>query len=289
MTEPGAAPGGFEEGTLGVATARVRWRRIGAGPDLVFLPGFPLSGETWDDVASRLADRFRCTAFDLIGLGGSTSTDPEDFSSPGQARILRQAIADLGIRSYALVGNDTGGWIARELALLDADRVTQLILTNTEIPGHRPPWIPMYQALAGLPGFGPILRVLLRSRAFCRSRMGFGGTFHDRSRIDGEFRRLHIDRLVRSAAAIEGARVFLRRMKFARIDEFAVLHGRLAMPTLFLWGADDPTFPVDRARELPAQFPNPAGFEIVPDAKLFFYEEHPARVADRIATFLCRA
>jgi pimeloyl-ACP methyl ester carboxylesterase len=31
---------------------------------------------------------------------------------------------------------DTGGWIALELALLERERVTHLLLTNTEIPGR---------------------------------------------------------------------------------------------------------------------------------------------------------
>ena len=79
---------------------------------------------------------------------------------------------------------------------------------------------------------------------------------------------------------------YLRRMKFSRLDEFRTLHGRLAMPTLFIWGADDPTFPEPRARDMVSQFPNVAGFHAVSDAKLFFYEEHPGEVAALIDRFL---
>jgi pimeloyl-ACP methyl ester carboxylesterase len=75
-------------------------------------------------------------------------------------------------------------------------------------------------------------------------------------------------------------------MKFARLDEFQRLHRELTLPTLFVWGADDPTFPVARAREMVGQFPNPAGFHEVRDAKLFLHEEHPQEVADHIARFL---
>ncbi len=279
----------FEDGQTKIGDATVQWRRIGSGPDLVFLPGFPLSGHTWDGVTSRLADRFRCHAFDLIGLGRSSSRNHDDYGSPGQGRVFQQLIRELGIERYGLIGNDTGGWIARELALLDVDRVSHLVLTNTEVPGHRPPWIPLYQAMTGLPGFGAVLGQLLKSRAYCRSAMAFGGVFHDLSRIDGEFRRLHIERLVRSPEAIEGARIFLNRMKFARLDEFRELHGKLRMPTLFLWGEDDPTFPAARGREMAKQFPNVAGFETFPNAKLFFYEEHPELVAGRIARFVAGA
>jgi len=276
------------EGDVPVGTASVHWRRDGQGPAIVFLHGFPLSGRTWDAVIERLRDRFTCHALDLIGLGASHGA-ATDHSSPGQARAFAAALDRLGVGTYALVGNDTGGWLARELALLDGRRVSRLVLTNTEIPGHRPPWIPTYQALAHLPGAGTILRQVLKSRTFRRSPLAFGGCFHDLTRLDGEFHERFVEPLVTSKARIDGAMEFLRRMKFTRLDEFRALHGRLAMPTLFVWGADDPTFPEPGAREMARQFPNVAGFHSVRDAKLFVYEEHPAQVAGLIGQFLAGA
>jgi pimeloyl-ACP methyl ester carboxylesterase len=77
-------------------------------------------------------------------------------------------------------------------------------------------------------------------------------------------------------------------MKFARLDEFHRLHRELTLPTLFVWGADDPTFPEPRAREMLRQFPNAAGFHPVKQAKLFVHEEHPQEVARHIEGFLTR-
>src|SRR5512139_1430681 len=174
------------EGNTTIGPATVHWRRDGSGPAIVFLHGFPLSGQTWHKLLPYLRDCFTCYAPDLIGLGQSRSSAREDYSSTGQARALRATLAQLGVGSYALVGNDTGGWIARELALIDQPRVSHLVLTNTEIQNHRPPWIPMYQVLARVPGFGSIMRQLLRSRALRRSSLVFGGCFFDLSRLDGE-------------------------------------------------------------------------------------------------------
>ena len=36
-----------------IGAAQVHWRREGSGPPIVFLPGFPLSGRTWDGVVAR--------------------------------------------------------------------------------------------------------------------------------------------------------------------------------------------------------------------------------------------
>jgi len=275
-----------DEGNTRVGDASVHWRREGSGPAVVFLHGFPLSGQTWDKVILPLRDHFTCYTPDLIGLGQSHSRAPHDYSSPGQARSFQGLLSELGVDSYALVGNDTGGWIARELALIDAHRVSSLILTNTEIPGHRPPWIPMYQALAHVPGFGSVIQQLLKSSTFRRSPLVFGGCFYDLAHLEGDFHRLFVEPLMTSGTRIAGAMQFLRQMKFARLDEFRTLHQQLTIPTLFIWGANDPTFPEPLARVMVSQFPNAVGFDEVEKAKVFVYEEHPEQVAGLIDRFL---
>ena len=272
--------------TTRVGESSVHCRRDGSGPAVVFLHGFPLSGQTWDKVVAQLRDRFTCYTPDLIGLGRSYSAIAEDYSSQGQARAIRETLRQLDVDSYAIVGNDTGGWIARELVLIDKPRVSRLLLTNTEIPFHRPPWIPMYQALAHVPGFGAVLRQSLKLRALRRSPLIFGGCFDDLTHLDGEFHPRFVEPLIASDDRMVGALEFLRRMKFRRLDEFHRLHAELTLPTLFVWGTDDPTFPVPRAREMARQFPNVVGFHEVKKAKLFVYEEHPEEVARFIAEFL---
>jgi len=274
------------EGSTRVGAATVHWRRDGQGPAIVFVHGFPLSGQTWDEVVLQLHDRFTCYAPDLIGLGESQSTADEDHSSQGQARVIRGALEALGVGSYALVGNDTGGWVARELALIDRERVSRLVLTNTEMPGHRPPWIPTYQTLAYVPGFGVVLRQLIKLPGFLGSSLAFGGCFHDPNRIDGAFRERYVAPLLTSDVRLDGALRFLRCMKFARLDQFRELHAQLTMPATFIWGADDPTFPEAQARQMIAQFPNVAAFHAIANAKLFFYEEQPRAVAGLIARAL---
>lgn len=268
--------------------ARVCHRRAGQGPALVLLHGFPLSGLTWRKLVPALAQHFTCHALDLVGLGDSSSPLATDFSSEGQGAVFQRVLRALDVTSYALLGNDTGGWIARELALLEPERVTHLVLTNTEIPGHRPPWIPLYQALAPLPGASFAFRQVLGSRVMRRSAMGFAGCFENLDRIDGEFTDLFVAPLLAAPDRISSLRRFLVQMKFLRLDRFAELHGRLTMPVTFLWGAADPTFPERRARAMTSQFRNVAGFHAIPRGKLFLQEEFPDALAAATLEVLSR-
>jgi len=269
-----------------VGDARICYRTAGEGPALVLLHGFPLSGMTWRKVVPALAQRFTCYALDLVGLGNSTSNAAIDYTSPGQALVLQQGLRALGVSCYALLGNDTGGWIARELALLDAAAVTRLVLMNTEIPGHRPPWIRLYQRLSQLPGSGIVLRGMLASRRVRRSAMGFGGCFENLNLIDGEFTDLFIAPLVTHAQRLTSTVRFLVSMQFARLDRFAELHRQLRMPVAFVWGAADPTFPDANGRAMATQFPSVVAFRSIPRGKLLVHEEQPDRVAESVIEVL---
>jgi pimeloyl-ACP methyl ester carboxylesterase len=69
-------------------------------------------------------------------------------------------------------------------------------------------------------------------------------------------------------------------MDFHWLDVLGERHRELSMPVSFLWGADDPTFPEQRARAMLPQFATVTGFTRVACAKLFFYEEQPSLVAE---------
>jgi haloalkane dehalogenase len=258
--------------------ARIAWRKFGSGPALLMVHGFPLSGFTWRKVLPELSKRFTCYVPDLPGMGDTEWQDSVDFSFRGQAASLKAFADAVGLSSYSAIAHDTGGTFVRLLALADP-RLQKLVIVNTEMPNHRPPWIPLYQVLLSLPGSLLSFKLLLRMRWFLRSPMGFGGCFTDLSLIDGDFHTHVVAPLLQSPRRLEGMSRYLRGLSnWEAMDALVQDHARLSIPVQFVWGADDPTFPVRLAREMVKQLPN-AKLTEIPGGKLLVHEEKPDVVA----------
>jgi haloalkane dehalogenase len=269
--------------------AAVAVRRFGRGPALLLIHGFPLHGFTWRRVLPELSRRFTCVVVDLPGFGDSTWDAQTDFTFPAQARRLGRVLERLDVATCHVMAQDTGATIARCLALQQPARVASLALINTEIPGHRPPWIVEFQWATRLPGSGRTFQLLLRSDRYLRSGMGFGGCFADPALIEGDFRDQFITPLVRSARRVDGMNRYLRGIGWDVVDGMAHRHAELHMPVLLVWGADDPTFPLPLAREMAPQFPAGEGVAVIPNARLLPHEERPEAVCGHVVPFFERS
>lgn len=265
--------------------ARLAYRVVGEGPALVLVHGYPVHGDTWRKVLPGLARRFTCYVPDLPGLGRTEWRADTDFTFPGQARNLRRWIDGLRLDGYDVVAHDTGGTIARCLADDDQARLRRLTLVNTEMPGHRPPWIPLYRHLAALPGASSSFGALLRQRWFRRTPLGLGGCFADRDLLDGDFHARFIEPLLASRQRLEGSLRYLRGIGWDVVDGMRAVHARLRMPVQLVWGVDDPTFPVALGRAMAEQFSTPAAFIPIERAALLPHEEQPEAVLAALLAF----
>jgi haloalkane dehalogenase len=266
--------------------ATLAYRSFGHGPVLVMVHGFPLHGFTWRKLIPALSDQFTCVVVDQAGCGDSDWSAQTDFRFPAHARRLKQLVDHLGVMQYHVLAQDTGATTARCLGLIDPARLAGMVLINTEMPGHRPPWIPAYQQLMALPGGAWLFRQLLRSPRYLRSGMGFGACFADLSLLDGPFHRAFIAPCIASRHKTEGVMRYLRGIGWDVVDGLAQRHPELAMPVMLIWGADDPTFPIEQARVMALQFCNGRGLLAVQGAKLLPHEERPDLVARAVLDFL---
>jgi pimeloyl-ACP methyl ester carboxylesterase len=278
MAEPATGP---QDGGMS-ATHRLAHRKLGSGPDVLFVHGWPLHGATWRAIVPELATSYTCHVIDLPGAGASTWTRDTRISFRSHAAAVLELIDELGLSRVALVGHDSGGGIARYVAAELGDRCTALVIGNTEIPNHHPPMLGVLVGLLRLPGGMWLLRSIIKSRRLRRSSIGFAPAFDDRRLIDGEFGRLFLEPI----ATNPGVQLeLLRQIDLSEIDGLAEAHARITAPTALLWGKRDRWFPVSRARGMIDQFAGGAElFEL--EGKVFVHEERPLEWAAHAKRFL---
>ena len=268
--------------------ATLAWREFGSGPVLLLVHGFPLHGFTWRKLLPELSQHYRCIAVNMAGKDDSEWGADTDFSFPAHAERLKTLIDYLEIDQYSILAHDTGATIARCLGLIDPRRVKHLALINTEMPNHRPPWIQIYQIIMRLPGVRLSFRQLLRLNIFLRSGMGFGGCFCDKRLIDGAFHEQFVAPYIQSRHKTDGLAEYLIGISWDVVDAMAERHAELAMPVLLIWGEDDPTFPIELAREMAKQIPQCIGLVPISNAKLLPHEECPEQLLPPLLDFLAK-
>lgn len=258
----------------------------GTGTAMVFIHGWPMQKETFLPLTRILDADFRCVSFDLIDIGSSRpSTQPTPISFHQQVIALQEAIEALGLSTYALVGQDSGGFIARLLADQNP-KVTNLVLFNTEIPELIPPWVPLFQLLAPWPFASQIFKLAVSTRLIARSPMGFGGCFYDKDLIHGEFFELTARPLMESPEKLAGCIRFLKSMDWNECRKLSEVHRRITARVDCIWGEADPFFPVAKARAMFEQFAHRGEFVTFEKAKLLPYAEYPRESAEHIKRFI---
>ena len=254
--------------------------RTGTGPDVVLVHGWPLDSRTWRCVLPRLSRSFTCHMFDMPGTGKSRWTQDTQAGLAENAVALRKCIDAIDLADYALLGHDSGASFARMVAADDPDRVRGLALGNTEIPDHEPWQLKFAGATMSTP-IGPVmLKTMLRVRIGRASPLGFGGCFENIELAEGEFYDLFVAPLLRDPRAMEGQLLLGQNLDFSVVHALRQAHARIHAPTRYIWGVNDPWFPLEKARDMPAQMGGKSDLVTIDPGKLFVHEEFPDRFLD---------
>jgi pimeloyl-ACP methyl ester carboxylesterase len=263
---------------LDVGAGQVAYRRVGSGPDVLFVHGWPVSAGTFRQLLPHLTAHVTCHLVDLVGAGQSRFDRSTRIDVHQHVTSLRRVIDTLGLESFAVVGHDSGGLMARHATVGDP-RLRSMVLLDTEQSQGLNWRFKQFLAMARLPGFESILAWAVMQPTLRRSRGLLGDCFTDHRLLDGDFEELFLrplrDDPERRWAAGQLVRSFDRQM----VSELPAIHARLTVPVQLAWGEKDPFFPIAWAREMVATFPD-ARLHVVPGAKLFVHEERPAEVAE---------
>ena len=138
----------------------IRYNVIGGGPPVLLVHGWLSSSRIWDQLASRLAQRFTVYTLDLSGFGESDKP-LSGYGVRNGSRLLYAFCAHFGLTRTGVIGHDLGGAMAVKLAADHPDVVGRLVLVavpadDDQIDLPTPLW------LATLPVLGPIFYTLGR-------------------------------------------------------------------------------------------------------------------------------
>ncbi len=101
---------------------------MGSGEPILMHHGYTGSHDAWlEEIAPRLADRYRCIVMDARGAGDSAHPDG-GYDIPQYARDVVGMADALGLDRFTYVGHSMGGGIGFQLGLEHADRLDRLVL-----------------------------------------------------------------------------------------------------------------------------------------------------------------
>jgi len=188
--------------------------------------------------------------------------------------------------NLSLIAQDTGASISRQVAIDNPLLLKNLMIINSEIPNHRPPFIPMHQFLAKLPLANFIFQKLLKVGFIVRSPLLINQFYSDKSLLKNPE---YIDKYLNdldSHKAMEGFLKYLIGIEWDVVDNFKENHKKIQANVMMIWGEDDKTFPIQLAEDMCKQFSKKVLFNRISNASLMPHEEKPNEVISLVQSFI---
>jgi pimeloyl-ACP methyl ester carboxylesterase len=265
--------------------SRVPYYRVGRGPDVFFVHGWPLHAATFRDIVPLLADRFTCHLIDLPGAGDSRWGRQSKISVRDHVLSVRAVIQVIGLSDFAIIAHDSGALIA-QLVAVETAGVRGLVLGNTEIAGYRCWQVELYMALERM-GLGALLfGAMLQIKALRHSSIAYGGCFGDPEYAEGEFRKVFIEPM--SKRAVLGHRRLIQTFDWSVVRNLRETQAKISAPVKLIWGADDPFFPLAKLKPTLSHYAGEVSLALIEKAKLFAHDEHPEKFVAEARPFLER-
>ena len=267
--------------------------RLGAGPPLLLLHGWPEIWMTWEPVMERLADRFTLHAPDLRGFGDSDKPGGP-WGAAEHAADMAALLDALGVERAGVVGHDVGGALMQPLARASPQRVAGLFFFDFVHPGIgagmgtpdrlNEIWYQSFHQTdfaAALVG---------GSRDACRAYVGhFLRHWSHRKDAFDDVLETWVDAFLKPGN-LQGGFDYYRA---AHAGRMAMIAGTapplppIAVPACVRWAAHDVLFPVTWTDTLGQTFAD-LDLAVMPDVGHFPHREAPDEAAAEIAAFFGR-
>jgi pimeloyl-ACP methyl ester carboxylesterase len=265
---------------------RVGYRAAGSGDQVILLlHGITSTSEAWRRVMPRLAERYTVVAPDMIGHGRSAKPRG-DYSLGAYAAGVRDLLAVLGFERGNVIGHSFGGGIAMQFSYLFPEYVERMGLISSGGLGSEVH--PLLRA-ATLPGSEWVLPLIAREWP-----VRAGGAIASVAGRLGIEAGPDLAEFARGYASLteEGASdAFIHTMRSVidhegqRVSALDRLYLADQMPTLIVWGSDDPVIPVSHGRRA-HEIVEHSRYVEIPGAGHWPMLDDPDRIVAEVISFM---
>jgi pimeloyl-ACP methyl ester carboxylesterase len=255
------------------------------------LHGFPTSSYDWREFLGPLSKFGRVVAPDLYGFGYSEA--PKGMDTNRLFDLIPGLVSAMSFDRVTLAAYDAGGVGAMSYAVLNPTKVARLIIMNTTA---YPDWVAHSRTS---PDYAPIRRMMSNSlfrwialRSMNRKLVHQILTGNSGVKLSDavlEQQSFFIKRGFRTLASMKPSpytEAFYKAFEES-LAQLAKRISELRVPTLIVFGKDDPFFPHGTAEHLHQDI---AGSElrVLDGTGHFLLEQRPQQVLELITTFLSR-
>ena len=260
-----------------------------SGPDVMLIHGWPETSYCWRNIMTEMAGECRMIAPDLRGFA-----DTDKPEGPYDKRTVAGDIAAIldktGIQKAVLVGHDIGARVAIRLALDAPKRVQALII----IAGRYPPLGTLklndpQQAMERWYFYFHQYPDLAEALVSENVKAYIGHFLSHWSHPSFKFEDNDIKEYVRAFSQPRALRGGFEHYRAALKEDVAQWQEdegkKIKIPTLVLWGEDDPVSPPYYSDGYDRVF-SEMTYRLVPDCGHFVHEEKPHETARAVKEFL---
>jgi len=255
------------------------------GPAMIFLHGFGDSLATWNDVRNAMSDEYQLYCIDLKGFGYSSKPKDGRYSVLDQAEIITEFIASYCLKRVILIGHSFGGAVALFTYMNFHNNPTNPIekIVLIDSAGYNQK-LPFFITILRTPIINSLVLNLLPSEF--QAEYTLRKLVYDKSKLTK-------DKILRYSffynmpgshnALVQTAKQILPDNHEEIIGQIKLIN----LPTLILWGRNDPIIPLKNAFRFQTDISN-SQVRIIDNCGHIPQEEKPEETAKAIVEFLCK-
>ena len=271
---------------LSVGDIRTFYRSKGDGEPILLLHGFPTSSYDWRRLLQPLSQYGKVIAPDLYGFGYTDTPKDPDYTLTGYESFLRDFLSAMGIGRFTLIGHDWGGVIALRYAIENPDSVSRLVIMDAAL---YPEWVEhqrtsrSYAIIRRMEKNG-LVRMIVRNTI---SKKAVKRAIAPRTeKLVSEEDLAHYKFFFKRG--LNAIRLYSKNHLQWIQENAPLLSARLKelrMPTLIIWGGEDPYFPPKTPDRLHSDIPG-STLQVLKSTGHWPFEENPEQIIELVTSFL---